>query len=92
MLIRSYLAWRKQFVKLAWYESTCKINDVGVPQGLVLGLLLFLILINDLENSTYLRVLSFADDTLLYKTLKTTHSQDSDNLSLEHQKDSICFR
>ena len=65
LLIKSYLTERKQFVKFCGYESTCEKIHVGVPQGSVLGPLLFLIHINDLQNNTNLKVLNFADDTLL---------------------------
>ena len=71
----SYLVNRKQYVTLNGFRST--LNDIkfGVPQGSVLGPLLFLVYINDLsisvKNST---VHHFADDTnLLYinKSIQT---------------------
>ena len=49
-------------------SQTVKKNEVNVPQGSVLGPLLFLIHINDLQNNTHLNVFNFADGTMLYKT------------------------
>ena len=50
LLISSYLDGRKQFASFGGYESTYEKVKVGVPQGSVLGLFLFLIHINDLQN------------------------------------------
>ena len=62
----SYLQNRKQFVTINGYKSS--LNDVkfGVPQGSVLGPLLFLIYINDFSISVKNSMLHhFADDTNL---------------------------
>ena len=63
---RSYLTNRKQFVFISGHCShTCDILH-GVPQGSVLGPLLFLIYINDLPHAiTYSQPTLFADDTSL---------------------------
>ena len=61
---------RSQIVSCSEYQSNCENIDVGVPQCSVLGPLLFLIYINDLQNITSLKVLNLADNTLLYTTFK----------------------
>ena len=65
-LIEDYLRNRKQRVVLNGSSSEyCDIN-AGVPQGSVLGPLLFLIYINDFEYNLKSKVNFFADDTMLY--------------------------
>ena len=63
----SYLSGRLQYVSVNGHSSGLGGITCGVPQGSVLGPLLFLIYINDLPNAS--RVLSFylfADDTNIY--------------------------
>jgi hypothetical protein len=56
-----------------------------VPQGTVLGPLLFLIYINDLPESLHSSAKLFADDSLLYRELNTT----SDTNKLQEDLDKL---
>ena len=67
-----YLTNRKQFVSIHNSNSSLSNITCGVPQGSILGPILFLIYINDLNNvSKKLRSIMFADDTNLFMTGKS---------------------
>ena len=62
----NYTSDRTQYVPLGSAKSSVKLINIGVPQGSILGPLLFLFYINDLPNiSNALQILLFADDTIL---------------------------
>ena len=91
--IRSFLIDRKQRVLVDGMASTPTTVLSGVPQGTVLGPLFFLIYINDISKglSQGTKIRLFADDSLLYRTIKTpqdsaTLQKDLDTLQIWESK------
>ena len=82
---RSYLSNRKQFVSVNNVESDTATMHYGVPQGSVLGPLLFLIYINDLHKAIkYSTTCHFADDTaILYPNQSLKQLQKHVNIDLK---------
>ena len=64
-LIESYLTSRKQFVSIDNVNSSAQSINIGVPQGSILGPLLFLININNLSNAISSKPRLFANDTCI---------------------------
>ena len=68
-VFHSYLSNRCQFTKFGETESS-RINiTCGVPQGSILGPLLFLLYINDLPQASAFQTVLFADDTCFFLNL-----------------------
>ena len=68
-LIKNYLLNRKQITKFNNVKSDSKNIMFGVPQGSVLGPLIFLLYINDIVNSAFEgETVIFADDTNIFVT------------------------
>ena len=64
---RNYLTNRKQYISLNGQNSTLKEINCGVPQGSLLGPLLFILYINDFcRSSDILSFILFADDSNVF--------------------------
>ena len=69
--IKSFLTGRTQRVLVEGSASGYIPVTSGVPQGSVLGPVLFLIYINDIANNLTSSVRLFADDTIVYRVIRT---------------------
>ena len=82
----SYLSHRQQYVKISQQISDCKTVKCSVPQGSVLGPLLFLIYIDDIAFTN--KKVSFhlvADDTCLFYSNKDYNQLETDvDMALEN--------
>ena len=81
--LKSYLRDRTHSVSVNDAYSRVQTIDAGCPQGSVLGPLLALIYLNDLDGVTENNLLFFADDTLLFKA----HPHGSDDATKSLQAD-----
>jgi hypothetical protein len=83
--IKSFLANRDQEVILDGAKSNSSPVSSGVPHGTILGPMLFLVYINDLLSNVKAIGRLFADDCLVYRTIKTT----DDAVSLQNNHDTL---
>ncbi len=83
----SYLSNRQQFVQIGNEHSKMLPINCGVPQGSILGPLLFILYINDLVHVSKLaKIIMFADDTNLFFS-----GEDIDKLNYDVNKELIAL-
>ena len=70
--LESYLHNRRQRVVINGQASEWSLTEAGVPQGSILGPLLFLIYINDIIKGIICNIFLFADDTSLMKVIENS--------------------
>ena len=93
-----YLFLRKQIVQFNGVLSEPNPINTGVPQGSILGPLLFLIFFND-EHSPlcHCKIITYADDTVIFTSssdfdvIQSNLSQDLDNLSNWFRDNELIF-
>ena len=78
-LFQTYLSGRNQIVKFNNTVSEQLMIQTGVPQGSLLGPLLFIIYLNDLTQAcTFFKPVIYADDTALFTALEATIAPNRD--------------
>ena len=78
LLLKDFLESRKQRVVLNGQHSSWRDVNAGVPEGSILGPLLFLGYINDLSNGLKSNPKLFADDTSLFSVIHDVNSSQID--------------
>ena len=83
--LRSFLTGRSQRVVINGSASSWSPVVSGVPQGTVLGAILFLMFINDLPTNTTSGIKLFVDDCVLYRPINSV----SDHFALQRDLDQL---
>ena len=88
--IEDFLKNRHQKVVVRGKESPSAEVTSGVPQGSVLGPLVFLVYINDITKVVSSEISLFADDALLYKPIKSLQdvreSYEGESVDNQHRR------
>lgn len=86
--LESYLTGRDQFTKTNNCNSMVRSINYGVPQGSILGPLLFLLYVNDIQNSIDDDIVLFADDAGIFinnKNFNTLLDKTKESASKLHE-------
>ena len=94
-LLNSYLSDRQQFVQINNIKSSLLPVKTGVPQGSILGPLLFIIYLNDFTHtSDVFKMISYADDSTLLTKLRDLINRDNkknNNDLLKRVRKKLCL-
>ena len=78
--LHGFLINRRHHVRIPGAVSKSDNVLIGVPQGTVIGSVLFLVLISDISNNVCSNITSFADDTKDQKVFATINNPNCDDL------------
>jgi len=84
--LQDFLTGRSQRVAINGTKSSWGEVLSGVPQGSVIGPLLFILFVNDMPDAVHCGIQMFADDTKIYRSVSTLH----DHEDFQHDLDNLC--